>query len=149
MDRRLVQWIAGWVGSSLSRQIVAAYLALTCADSFAQKAKPILESAGHRVVFPFLDDAMVRLALALIPQWRMDEPNASLKRALSRRVPRNMVYGAKSAFLDPKNEVFFTPEFIGHLRAAADPASPIAGQLIKQPLLTACDLLKRKKQLLA
>lgn len=147
VDGLLAKWIGGWAGESPSNRIVAADLALTCANIFAQKSKPILESAGHRVVYPFLDIKMVTTALDSIPYWQMDEPKAPLKKSLARHVPRDMVYRPKSGFLDPKGDVFYSAEFINYLRDAAEPTSPIAHLLMRKPLLKACQLLARKRTL--
>lgn len=147
VDDRLKTWIEGWAGELLPTQIVAADLALTCANIFAQKSRPILESAGHKVLYPFLETEMVSTALAVMPHWQMDEPKAPLKKSLARHVPHNMVYRAKSGFVDPKREIFFNAEFIDHLRTAAGPTSPIAHMLEQKPLLKACELLAQKRTL--
>ena len=143
VHRLLADWIGGWVGESLSHRVVTADLAMTCANTFAQKAKPILESAGHDVCYPFLETEVVSVALASIDHWRMDEPKAPLKRLLARHVPREMVYRPKIGFVDPRGRVFYDSQFIAHLRAAADPTGPIASLLHKRPLMKACDLLAR------
>jgi asparagine synthetase B (glutamine-hydrolysing) len=147
VDHILQRLAAGWAGEGLLKQIVATDLAVTCANIFAQKALPILESAGHKVVFPFLDVQAVTTALASIPHWQMEEPKAPLKRSLARHVPHDMVYRPKSGFIDPKDEVFFSAEFIEYLRSAAETASPIAQMLVKNPLLKSCQLLMDKKKL--
>ena len=147
VDRLLAEWVGGWGSDVLSRRIVAADLALICANIFAQKSQPILESAGHRVVYPFLETQAVNVAMASTPYWQMDEPKAPLKRSLARYVPRDMVYRPKSGFVDPHGSVFVNAEFIAHLRAAAEPTSPIASVLKSKHLIKACELLSRKKKL--
>jgi asparagine synthase (glutamine-hydrolysing) len=143
----LDKWIGGWAGELPSKRIIAADLALTCANIFAQKAQPILESAGHKVLYPFLDVDMVTTALNSVPYWQMDEAKAPLKKSLARHVPRDMVYRPKSGFIDPRVEVFFSEEFISYLCAAAEPTTPIANLLKRKPLLKACQLLARKRTL--
>lgn len=147
VDGLLENWVGGWVGEILSRQIVAADLALCCANNFAQKAQPILEQAGHKIAYPFLRTEMVSTAIISISQWKMSEPKAPLKRSLARYVPREMVYRPKSGFMDPQTQVFFEPKFIEYLRVAAEPTSPIAFILDKKHLIDACDLLSSKRKL--
>ena len=147
VDRLLAKWVEGWAGELPSQRIVAADLALLSTNKAPQKSQPILESAGHQVVYPFLDVEMVTMALASIPYWEMNEPKAPLKKSLARHVPRNMVYRPKSGFIDPKGEFFFDAMFIEYLRSAAEPTSPIAHMLEKKPLLKSCELLARKKTL--
>ena len=147
VDRHLEKWIGGWAGESPLRRIVAADLALTCANTFAQKSQPILETAGHCVVYPFLEFEAVTTALASIPYWHMDEPKAPLKKSLARHVPRDMVYRRKSGFIDPIAEIFVGAEFIDYLRSAAEPTSPIVHLLEKKPLLKSCQLLAHRKKL--
>jgi hypothetical protein len=147
VDSLLSDWVGGWVGESLEHRIVAADLALTCSNTFAQKGQIILELAGHEVAYPFLETEMVSLAMASIPHWQMDEPKAPLKRCLVRYVPRDMVYRPKSGFVDPHCSVFFDKDFIAYLRAAADDTSPVASVLNKKPLLKACDLLAHRIRL--
>ena len=147
VDQLLAEWVGSWGSELLSKRIVAADLALIGANIFAQKSQPILESAGHRVAYPFLDTQVVKVAMASIPYWQMDEPKAPLKRSLARHVPRDMVYRPKSGFVDPHRSVFINTEFIAHLRAAADQTSPIASVVESKYLIKACDLLSRKKKL--
>jgi len=147
VDDLLESWIGGWAGELPSTRTVAADLALTCTNIFAQKAKPIFELAGHKMLYPFLENDMISMALHSTPHWQMEEPKAPLKQSLSRSIPRNMVYRPKSGFVDPKEEVFFSAEFIDYLRSAAGPTSPIAHMLEPKPLLKACDLLAQKKEL--
>jgi len=143
----LEDWVGGWAGDSSCHRIVAADLAMICSNIFAQKAQPILESDGHDVAYPFLQNEMVSTAMASIFNWKMRTPKEPLKRSLSRCVPRQMVYRPKSAFADPGLEVFYKDKFIEYLRSAADNSSPIAFALHRKPLIEACDLLYNKKKL--
>lgn len=147
VNRLLSDWVGGWGGDLQKQRIVAADMALTCSNTYAQKGQPILELAGHEVAYPFLETEMVSLAIASIPHWQMDEPKATLKRCLARYVPRAMVYRPKSGFVDPQGTVFFDKEFIAYLRAAAEDTSPISFVLNKKPLLKACDLLAHRVRL--
>lgn len=143
----LVEWIEGWAGPSLARQIVTADVALICANAFAQKGKPVLESAGHRIIYPFLDEDMLDTGLTATASWKMTERKGPLKTSLSRRVPGEMVYRPKSGFVDPKDEIFYSAEFIGHLRTAAEPSGPISQMLERKKLVRACDMLSSGKAL--
>src|SRR5690606_1287790 len=131
----LEAWIAGWAGEMPVRRIVAADLALTCANRFAQKGQPILEAGGHVVRYPFLDDAVAGAALGMLRPWRGGEPKALLKRALARHVPSAMVYRPKSGFADPKRRVFFEPRFLEYLRAAVDEGAPLSFILERKRVL--------------
>jgi hypothetical protein len=58
------------------------------------------------MLYPFLENDMISMALRSTPHWQMEEPKAPLKQSLSRSIPRNMVYRPKSGFVDTKGEVF-------------------------------------------
>jgi asparagine synthase (glutamine-hydrolysing) len=147
VHRLLENWISGWAGESLAHRAIAADMALICANIFAQKAKPIFDTAGFMVKYPFLQTEVMNVALASIGNWRMDEPKDILKRCLARHVPREMVYRPKSGFVDPRSQVFYNTQFIAYLRAAVDSTGPIGSMLRKRPLMRACDLLARKAYL--
>jgi len=143
----LEDWVGGWAGDSSYHRVVAVDLAMICSNIFAQKAQPILESNGHEVAYPFLQNEMLSTAMASIFNWKMRTPKEPLKQSLSRYVPRQMVYRPKSAFVDTGFEVFYRNKFIEYLRSAADNSSPIAFALHRKPLIEACDLLYHKKKL--
>ncbi len=147
LDGMLSSWVGSWAGESMASRIMAADLALICANIFAQKGLPILEGAGHVVAYPFLDSESVSFALSAVPSWAMDEAKAPLKLCLAGQVPREMVYRAKSGFIDPRRGVFHAPEFIAHLRATLDDSGPISPYLCRRPALKACDLLHRHRSL--
>ena len=147
VDDLLERWIGGWAGDTSATRVVAADLALTCANTFAQKAQPILESGGHKLLYPFLEVEAVSMSLSSFPHWQMDEPKAPLKKSLARHVPHNMVFRPKSGFVDPRGKVFFDEEFIEHLRSKCEPTGPIAHMLEKKPILKSCGLLARSKPL--
>jgi hypothetical protein len=148
LDRLMEAWVAGWAGESPTSRIIAAILALRHANVFAQKHRSILESAGHKLLSPFLDTQLVATALYSIPNWHMDGPKSPLKRSLARHVPRDMVYRPKSGFVDPKaDDVLVSSEFVDYLRSSAEPSGPIASFLERRPLLKSCDLLARKAKL--
>jgi len=138
---RLEEWISGWSGDGQVRRVVAADLALVCANIFAQKGLPILRRAGCRVVLPFLDRELVSLALGSLGRWHLDQPKAPLKRLLARSVPAEMVYRRKCPFADPRERVYHQPGFIAKLRAAADASAPVAPVVDQRRLVKACDLL--------
>jgi hypothetical protein len=58
-----------------------------------------------------------------------------------------MVYRPKSGFVDPRKSAYHAPEFLAHLRSAADNDSPIGFVLVRKRLLRACDLLFRRREL--
>jgi asparagine synthetase B (glutamine-hydrolysing) len=147
VDGLLDDWVSAWAGTSTTSKVVAADLALTCANTFAQKAYPIFRSAGHEVFYPFLHNDSLTMALSSIPNWNMSEPKAPLKASLARQVPREMVYRPKSGFTDPRGSVFFDPEFVDHLRSACEPTAPISHLLKRKAVAKAADLLSRSKPL--
>lgn len=147
VDDLLERWIGGWAGDNFATRVVAADLAMTCANTFVQKAQSILESGGHKLLCPFLEVEVVSMSLSSTPYWQMDEPKSPLKKSLARHVPHNMVYRPKSGFVDPRGDVFFDGEFIEHLRSTCEPTGPIAHMLEKKPILNSCELLARRKVL--
>jgi asparagine synthetase B (glutamine-hydrolysing) len=143
----LEDWIAGCVGQSLSRRVVGADLAVTCAGVFAQKANSVLRRAGLTVCYPFLTAKVLGLALCSAQNWQMSEPKEPLKRCLAQSVPSSMVYRAKSGFFDPSDRVFYDPLFISYLRDAIDACGPIESILKRGAVLRACDLLSKRHPL--
>jgi len=93
------------------------------------------------VLFPFLTDEVVSLAVGEAASWEPSEPKACLKASLARHVPRSYVYRTKSGFVDPRGCVFHDRRFLEHLRAVADATSPIAASVCPGPIRRACDLL--------
>ena len=143
----LQKWIDEWTENSTSQRIVATDIALIGANKAAQKAQPVFDSAGHKVVYPFLDNAIASIALDAVSFWQMDEPKAPLKRALARYVPTEMVYRPKSGFESDRKEIYFREEFIDYLRSAVEPTSPISHLLREKPVLKACQYLSHKEML--
>jgi asparagine synthetase B (glutamine-hydrolysing) len=141
----LDRWIVIEDDFTMAQKAVVADLALTCANVFAQKCRAILTRAGHRVVFPFLDDEVVSLALAAIRTWRVGEPKSPLKQSLAKYVPREMVFRPKSAFADPQPRLFRTPAFIEMLCQSASDSAPLCDLVVKQRIREACDLLGKDK----
>jgi asparagine synthetase B (glutamine-hydrolysing) len=137
----LARWIELEDGFTIPEKAVVADMALTCANVFAQKSLAMLSRAGHRVVFPFLDDEVVSLALAVVRAWRVWEPKALLKQSLAKHVPSEMVYRPKSAFADPLSRLFRTPVFIQMLRECAGDTGPLRDLLVKRRIQEACRLL--------
>ena len=143
----LQNWIDEWTDNSTSQRIVATDLALICANKAARKTQPVFDSAGYKVVYPFLDNTMIPVVLDAVSFWQMDEPKAPLKRALVRHVPPEMVYRPKSGFESERKEIYFNEEFIDYLHSVIEPTSPISHLLQEKPLLKACQLLSHKKML--
>ena len=144
---RLDHWVAGWAGTSVRDRTIAADLALVCANIFAQKARPLFERAGHRVVYPFLQESVLATAMASTAAWQLETPKAPLKRSLARHVGPEMVYRPKSGFVDPRGKVFHDPEFVAHLRAAGEASSPLHGFVHAAPVRRLCDRLHRRRPL--
>ena len=140
----LERWINSFEGLSLSQKVVIADLMLTCANIFAQKGLPILEDAGHNVIYPFLDTEMVSAAVSWNPYLDPTQPKALLKKSLEKHIPTEMIYRPKSGFVDPKPPVFFKTDFIDYLYASTESSSPISFILKKKEIYKACDLLNKK-----
>lgn len=144
LDHNLSEWLrAAGLSGSIS-MLIAADLAVTCANVFAQKCKNPLERAGHRVAFPFLDKSVTDISFRAAEEWEYSEPKAPLKHSLAQHVPHAMVYRAKSAFTDPKATLFSEPRFCEMLRATVDPAAPLAGLLVGDRVARACALLNER-----
>jgi hypothetical protein len=143
----LAHWIEIEDDFTMAERAVVADMALTCANVFAQKCHTNLTRAGHRVVFPFLDDEVVSLALAAIRNWRVGQPKAPLKQSLAKHVPREMVFRPKSAFADPQPRLFRTPAFIEMLCQSASDTAPLCDLLVKRRIQEACDLLRSDKRI--
>jgi hypothetical protein len=139
----LGQWIGSWAGDSLPHQVVAAELAFICPSVYTPKADAIFREAGLGIIYPFLDERTVSLALAALGHWESRPSKAALKRAMARHLPREMVYRHKSAFVDPRNRVHYDPQFLGYLREAVEPDGPIAPLLHRERVLEAARLLER------
>jgi asparagine synthetase B (glutamine-hydrolysing) len=147
VDDWLDEWVSGWAGDSVLRKVIAADLAMTCANTFAQKAYPIFKKANRRVVYPFMEPEMVGFALSIAPSAQSSEKKAILKTLLSQQVPHEMVYRPKSGFVDPSGQVFYDPRYIELLWAATEEESALSGMLFKMPVRKVCDLLYRKRSL--
>lgn len=147
VDDLLDSWVSGWAGDSLLRKTIGGDLALTCANTFAQKAYPILQRAGLKVVYPFMEDEMVEFSLAVAPLQGASEKKALLKVLLVQHVPREMVYRPKSGFVDIKASVFYEADFIEMLWAATEETSVFSGLVFKSPVRRVCDMLREGKRL--
>jgi asparagine synthetase B (glutamine-hydrolysing) len=103
-------------------------LCLVCANIFAQKNKPIFDASAHRIVFPFLDQRMVGLALRRAVRWPgTAEGKRVLKAALAGQVPAELVYRRKSGFVAPLREKLADRRFLAAFDRLLDPAAPLAG----------------------
>ncbi len=143
----LERWIEPLSTRSLASRVVAADLALVCANVFAQKARPILMRSGCEVCYPFMSQPVVSLAKAAIDSWPVTESKSPLKHSLSKVLPAHMVYRPKSGFADPAGEMFFRERFLQHLRATTEEASPLAGFIQTRYVRDCCDLLVRRRHL--
>lgn len=103
--------LTGWVRDDLAldeplTQIVGLDLALICAGMFAQKSQPAFHKTEQRIIFPFLDDSMVNLAIGGATLGGSRQPKKAMKRALSRHIPKELVYRRKSGFVVPLRDIF-------------------------------------------
>jgi asparagine synthase (glutamine-hydrolysing) len=138
-------WVGNWAGAEKARRVAAGDLAMTCANTFAQKARPIFDAAGLDVQYPFLLEHAVAMGLASTG-WNLDQPKAPLKRALARHVPREMVYRPKAGFVDAGGAVFHHRRFIEYLVDAAE-CGPISEALCRKPIMQAVALLAKRQRL--
>jgi asparagine synthase (glutamine-hydrolysing) len=95
----------------------------------APKSYDPLRQRGIRSYVPFLEPAMVRLALSL--PWSVKsargKPKSLLKGLLAEQVPSEMVYRRKSAFIPPYESILTSPPMQSYLREIVlSPSSPLA-----------------------
>lgn len=148
VQARLEDWIGGWAGTELNRQIAGAELALQCANINCQKAQLQFEQAGLAVAYPYMTDELIEFGLAVQPALQTQPPKAVLKRALTRVLPAELVYRPKSSgFLDPAMPALYEADFGKYLAAACDPAGPVGGVLNAKAVRQVLDLLRRKQPL--
>jgi asparagine synthetase B (glutamine-hydrolysing) len=143
VNEALRGWTVGWSGGDQNQNLVAADLALTCANVFAQKTRPLLEREGHSVLFPFLDDAFVSMALGSLSDAPTGFAKAPLKASLARHLPKDMVHRPKSGFVDPKAEVFYDELFLAHLSHAFSDSAVVAPFINRNALALAHQSLGR------
>lgn len=116
--------IETWLDSTglpvgLEYRLPAIDLILGTANIFAQKNASLFDSHDRRIVYPFMDMRIARLALSS-ERW-IDEnrsPKAILKKILADVVPNDMVYRRKSGFTVPAAEYFSDPKFVSILDSA-------------------------------
>lgn len=147
VDRLLAEWIGGWPLANRGQRIVAADLAMTCANIFVQKARPVFAARQFEVRYPFLSPEFVGLGVRSVNDQPHDEPKAALKLALSRSVPADMVYRPKSGFVDPFSAVFRSHRFLEFLTEAGSLAAPLAGLVSGKYLRRAAELLASGRKL--
>jgi asparagine synthase (glutamine-hydrolysing) len=128
VSRRQYQSVAEdietWLDSTglpvgLEYRLPAIDLILGTANIFAQKNASLFDSHDRRIVYPFMDMRIARLALSS-ERW-IDEnrsPKAILKKILADVVPNDMVYRRKSGFTVPAAEYFSDPKFVSILDSA-------------------------------
>ena len=102
------RWLDTWSDQLESASFVdeAAFLGLVQENSHATTTAGDLPAMAHGVEVrcPFLDQGLVELALQIpyrqkVPTWRGEERNKLiLKRALSRRLPKDLLYAKKRGF---------------------------------------------------
>jgi asparagine synthetase B (glutamine-hydrolysing) len=94
-------------------QLAALDLSLVCSGIFAQKSKSLFTASDLAIIYPFLSQEMVRIAL-LSGNWQGSDQEAKwlLKAALARHIPSEMVYRAKSGFVAPMSEKFKSDSFL-------------------------------------
>jgi asparagine synthase (glutamine-hydrolysing) len=88
-------------------------LSIICARTLAQKNKSIFDMAGRKIVYPYLDDSVIGVAIKRASYWPGNsQPKRVLKSILASDVPHHMVYRPKSGFVPPLREKFLQQEFI-------------------------------------
>ncbi len=102
-------------------------IGILCSKVFAQKDKTMFNHFGFTVEYPFLNHAMVDLALQHARFWpgAEREDKYTLKKMLAARVPPEVVYRQKVGFMAKTRQKFADPRFLRHLEAAMDEASPL------------------------
>lgn len=97
-------------------------LALVCCGVFAQKNKPIFDSWGGTIAYPFLSRELVDLSIQHVRFWPGNEKTSkyALKKLLSTRVPKKMVYRKKSPFVASPMEKFSDLRFLKHFETTLD-----------------------------
>ncbi len=99
--------------SQNAARLPALDVALSCCRTLAQKDKSIFDASGHQVIYPFLRDHVIGLAVERARYWPgSDEPKKVLKSILTSHVPRGMVYRPKSGFDGPYAAIFAQPGFL-------------------------------------
>jgi asparagine synthase (glutamine-hydrolysing) len=90
--------------------LAATDLAVNCANVFAQKSQPLFGVDTAGLHYPFLDSNMTDLAFMQAVHCRIGaERKAVLKEALSRHVPKEMVYREKCGFAASIGSIFQSP----------------------------------------
>lgn len=115
-----------------------------------QKAYAAFDRSAMVQAFPFLSPDMVALALSHISRWSApgEEPKAVLKVALSRSVPRELVYRRKSGFSIPPAATFGHRAFLDRLdELLASQAHPFTQWLDRATMLRIRDALVNREPL--
>jgi asparagine synthetase B (glutamine-hydrolysing) len=130
--RSVLAAVAHWLEHALPcaddpARLAGLDLALVCANVFAQKNKPVFDASAHRIVYPFLDQRMVGLALRRAERWPASHDSKRvLKAALAEQVPPELVYRRKSAFVSRLRDKFAAPRFLSAFDRLFDRAAPLA-----------------------
>lgn len=128
-------FIGDWLGEILPRQqdgvlLGALDMSLVCSDRYAQKNKAIFDSAGEKVVYPFLHDKIVELALTTVSSWPDAEfPKQTLKEILSRCLPDSQVQRPKSGFAPPIRQYLARTSFVAAYDRLLDSDNGLTKQL--------------------
>ncbi|ETW95144.1 MAG: hypothetical protein ETSY1_31920 [Candidatus Entotheonella factor] len=131
----LVELIRRWMdntgtpGQNAAR-LPALDVALSCCRMLAQKDKSIFDASGHQVVYPFLRDPVIGLAVERARHWPGSEkPKRVLKSILTSHMPPGMVYRPKSGFDGPYANLFAQPRFLQAFDRLVSGDSVLAGML--------------------
>ncbi len=131
----VISAIGDWLEHSLPcaderARLAGLDLALVCSNIFAQKNKPLFDASPHRVVYPFLDQRMVGMALRRAVRWPGSlEAKRVLKAALAEQVPAELVYRRKSGFVAPLREKFRSSRFLAAFDRLLEPKPALASML--------------------
>ena len=103
----LVDWIDAWAGDSFERQAVGADMALTCANVFVAKSKPIFTEAGLNVLYPFLAPDILALVLHLAGASEATA-KSHLKHSLAAKFPMQWSIDRRAVSWTPLVQYFGT-----------------------------------------
>jgi asparagine synthetase B (glutamine-hydrolysing) len=112
----------------LAESLVLLDLAHVCAGRFAAKSSEPLRTRGLKVIYPFLETSLLRLAVSIPEEQKshVSQRKALLKQLLEESIPPEWVYRQKSTFSPPVREMFAVPSLGDALhQIVLDPSNPI------------------------
>lgn len=109
----ITEWLQGTLPDNSAESCLSGLdLALVCSDRFAQKNKCFFDSCSRKIVYPFLENRIVKLALSQAAEpSNAAIPKYALKKLLARSVPDSFVSRPKTGFAPPIQEYLARPAF--------------------------------------